>query len=353
MTKGIEELIAELLCTEARESPLIGRYSEVEALVLPRNGQFSVVMSAHDNQHRRRVILKVLSPSADAYRSACFVREAKVSEALVGRDHIIQLAGGIEKMTIPLAHPATGLIIPFPVQFFALERARESFTAYLFGGSRPKPVFRRLELLRDVVKGVARLHRAGYCHRDLKPDNILIFSRGVAKVADLGTCRLLTGVDPISSSYVMPVGDLMYAAPEMFFAAGLDSKNFVAADWFSVGAMIFEAITGQLLYVAIGLRNPMEIVRRLGAVADLKEFEKRVVGTAGRYPIPGTNEFSEPWLVPLSSGTHGAISSLVRDLCNFNYQSRLIDFDSILRRLDAAIIRSRRDHFTHGRKGVV
>jgi serine/threonine protein kinase len=353
VTKSPAEIIAELLCKEAAIAPLTGRYSRVESLAVPHPGAFSIVLSAHDDLRRQSVILKVLSPSADPYRSDCFRREVQVSEALVGRDHIIQLTGGLEQLSIPLAHAATGMIIPFPVQFFALERARETFTGYLFGGSRIKPVYRRLLVLRDVVKGVARLHRTGYCHRDIKPDNVLLFSRGVAKIADLGTCRLWSGLDPIATNYIMPVGDLMYAAPEMFFAAGLDADNFIAADWFSVGAMMFEAVTGQLLYVAIGLRNRKEIVQSLGAVADIKEYEKRVERTAGRYPIPRTNEFSEPWLSPLSSGTHGAISSLIRDLCNFKYKARLRDFDAILRRLDAAIIRSRRDVEKRARRGVI
>jgi serine/threonine protein kinase len=343
MTKSGEELVAELLCTEAKATPLVGRYGDVQTLATAHDGAFSIVLSATDIRSRKRVVLKVLSPYADPYRSACFAREVAVSEAFLGREHIIQLTGGVEESTILLEHPATGLVIPLKVRFFALERARETFTEYLFGGTRVKAAYRRLEILRDIVKGVARLHRSGYCHRDLKPDNILLFSHGIAKVADLGTCRMHSGADPIATNYLMPVGDLMYAAPEMFFAAGIDASNFIAADWFSVGAIIFEAITGQLLYVAIGLRNPNEIVRRLGAVADLKEYERRVVGSAGRYPIPRTSEFNEPWLEPLSSGTHGAISALIRDLCNFNYKARLQDFNSVLRRLDAAIIRSRRD----------
>jgi serine/threonine protein kinase len=344
VTKSYEEVILDLVCSEAKNSPLADRYADVEILNVPRPGAFSLILRARDSRTGTHVVLKLLNPSADEYRSACFRREAKVAEDLIGRENIIQLAGGIEEVTIVLDHTPAGMKIPFTVQFFALEIARETLTAYLLGGRRPRPVYRRLEVLRDVVKGVARLHRIGYCHRDLKPDNILLFARGVAKVADLGTCRLHSGLDPILSGYHMPVGDLMYAAPEMFFAAGLNAHNFIGADWFSVGAMIFEAVTGQLLYVAIGLRNPNEIIRRLGVVADLKEYERRVTSTAGKYPVPGTNEFSEPWLEQLSAPTHAAITSLIRDLCDFNYQKRLVDFPSILRRLDAAIMRARRDH---------
>ena len=343
MAKTQDEIVAEILCTEAAVAPLVGRYSDVRPLGNARPGAFSVVLEATDERSKKRVVLKLQSPTADAYRRACFEREAKVSEVLVGQDNIIQLAGGVEEITILLTH-AGGTILPYPVRFFALERGRETLTDFFLGGRKLKTVHRRLGLIRDVVKGVARLHRRGYCHRDLKPDNILIFSGGVAKVADLGTCRLHSGTDPIATNYHFPVGDLMYAAPEMFFAGGMDPSNFITADWFSVGAMMFEAITGQLLYVAIGLRNPNEIIRRLDAVADLKEYDRRVAGASGRYPIPGTDEFSEPWLSSLKRATHGSISSLIRDLCNFDYKSRLKDFNRILRRLDIAIIRSRKDY---------
>ena len=340
MANTVEEAVVEVICAEARCAPLAGRYSEVEAFA---KGSFSMVLRAHDDRTGKRVVLKFLSPMASQYRAACFVREEKVSSALVGRENVIQLTGGMEELVATLDHAPSGSKVPLRLQYFALEEARETLTAALFGGKRPRSVHRRLERMRDVVKGVARLHRIGYCHRDLKPDNIFICAKGVAKVADLGTCRLHSGTDPIATNYHMPVGDLMYAAPEMFFAGGLDPTKFIGADWFSVGSMIFEAVTGQVLYVAIGLRDPKEIISRLGAVADLREYDKRVERTAGRYPIPGTNEFSEPWLSSISASTHHSISGLVRDLCNFNYRERLVGFETILRRLDIAIIRARRD----------
>src|SRR6185437_14983992 len=94
---------------------------------------------------------------------------------------------------------------------------------------RPRSLVRRLSVVRDVVKGVARLHRSGYCHRDLKPDNILLCARGVAKVGDLGTSRRHAGGDELSGAYHSPVGQLMYAAPEMYAGGGMNPALYVGA----------------------------------------------------------------------------------------------------------------------------
>lgn len=342
MSKTRDEAFADIVMGRATATAVGGRYDQLKILSIA--GYTSVVFSARDTRDNQSVVLKFLKPWSDGYRTACFKREAQVGEQLLKRENIIQLVGAHSTFTIELVDKITGSTIPFPCEYFALERAGTSFTNFLFGHSRPRALYRRAEIMRDVVKGVNRLHNAGYCHRDLKPDNVLLFGRGIAKIADLGTCRLHSGVDPISADYVMPMGDLNYAAPEMFNGGGEIPELYLTADWFSVGAMLFEAVTGQNLYVAIGLRGPREIVNALAVGRDLKEYTKRVSEIAGRYPVPTTLDFShEPWLVPLTDATHSRLTSLIRDLCHFDYKRRLTDFTSILRRLDLVIYYSRSD----------
>jgi serine/threonine protein kinase len=289
-------------------------------------------------------VLKFMNPRTnDAYRAACFEREVAVSERLAGKDNIIQLAGGLATLDVPLTS-ALGVTVPYTLRFFALERARESFEAFLLRHHRPRAVYRRLEKMLDVAKGVGRLHRAGYCHRDLKPDNILLFSRGLAKVADLGTCRLHSGVDQLQPTYFAPAGHMMYAAPEMFAGGGMNPSLYIGADWFGVGAIMFEALVGQNLYTAIGLRSPGEIKAALAAASDLRQYLQQIGRAVGDYPIPAIGDFSEPWLEPLRHGTERILTSLTRDLCHFDPNRRLVDFGSIVRRLQIAVLHSRRDH---------
>lgn len=335
-----DDTFSRIVLGHAAASPIGGRYSDL--YVLSTGGQFSVVFAALDERTGKPVVLKFLKPGMDAYRTACFKREAEAAERVVGSRHVIQIAGARDTLSIELTHAATGLPLPFPCQYFALERAKGTFSGFLFAHARPRALFRRLEVMRDVVRGVNRLHTIGFCHRDLKPDNILIFPRGLAKVGDLGTCRLHSGIDPIALDYLYPPGDCNYAAPETFNGAGRDPALYIPGDWFGVGAILFEAITGQNLYVAIGLRGPDEILNALAIAPTLGEYTKRVSEIAGHYPVPSTMDFAgEPWLAHASNATHGVVTALLRDLCHFDYRRRLVNFDTILRRLDISISRAR------------
>ena len=206
------------------------------------------------------------------------------------------------------------MVFPIQCRLFAMEKGRETFTSYLLHPRHPRAVYRRLEILREVAKGVGRLHRSGYCHRDLKPDNILRCHADEVKIADLGTCRLHSGVDPIATDYSLPAGDMLYSAPEMFASGALMPELYVGADWFSFGAILFEALTGQNLYVGIGLRDPYEIKHTIAAAADMAGYMRQVGTAVGLYPVPAISDYRERWLEPLSDGTLAGLTRLVRDL---------------------------------------
>ncbi len=95
--------------------------------------------------------------------------------------------------------------------------------------------------LRQLVEGVAALHEAGHLHRDLKPSNVLV-ERGTRRlvVLDFG---LVTPLDRRRAVHEPGFsGTLEYMAPEQ--ADGEDPLP--ASDWYSVGVILFEALTGQL-----------------------------------------------------------------------------------------------------------
>lgn len=91
--------------------------------------------------------------------------------------------------------------------------------------------------LRDLVDGVRAIHRAGKLHRDLKPANVLVCS-GRAVILDFGLVRASGGAG--RSSEVLGAGTPAYMAPEQIDAGGA----VTASDWYAVGAMIYEALTG-------------------------------------------------------------------------------------------------------------
>ena len=92
--------------------------------------------------------------------------------------------------------------------------------------------------LRQLAAGLLALHDAGKVHRDVKPSNILVTSEGHVKLLDFGVVAELAR-DPEPDEVV---GTIRYMAPEQ----ALGVAPTPAADWYSVGVVLFQALTGKL-----------------------------------------------------------------------------------------------------------
>ena len=97
-------------------------------------------------------------------------------------------------------------------------------------------------LLAKVAHAVAYAHDAGILHRDLKPGNILLDARGEPLVSDFGLAKWIDASSDLTRSLAI-FGTPGYIAPEQ--AEGPAAALTPAADVYSLGAILFDLLTGQ------------------------------------------------------------------------------------------------------------
>lgn len=132
-----------------------------------------------------------------------------------------------------------------------------------------------LAMFAQIADAIAHAHRRGVLHRDLKPSNVLIMRRDdgsdAAKVLDFGLSRMLGASRNMTATEGF-VGTPAYASPEQASARWQDVDT--RSDIFSLGVMLYQALTGTLPFAAediatllseITHREPMRPSRVAGA----------------------------------------------------------------------------------------
>lgn len=108
----------------------------------------------------------------------------------------------------------------------------------------PKPGMDAVRrIVKQVVAGLRAFQRADMVHQDIKPENIMIDSKGCVKILDFGTV-LIAGADELISPLdkSVPQGSVNYVAPEYL----MGEVGTFKSDLFSLAVVVYEMLTGAL-----------------------------------------------------------------------------------------------------------
>lgn len=127
---------------------------------------------------------------------------------------------------------------------------------------RADPTFREgVTIVLKVARAVQYAHDHGILHRDLKPTNILIDSTGEPHLTDFGLAKILEEDQKESGTGTMAIlGTPAYMAPEQAGGGSRDAST--RGDVYSLGAVLYEILTGQPPFAAPTALATLEMVRR-------------------------------------------------------------------------------------------
>ncbi len=325
------------------ETLLDGRFSNIIRIDHNGgNGHFSLLFIADDQDTGEKVALKFFDPTRyDADRVARFEREGDILSRFIDEPYVINCVnGGVKVFNKTVVDQASGLQIPLPLKYIAMELATSSVEDFIYGSTPPPPLM-LLKCFKEMVKAVFRFHTKQVCHRDLKPSNFLICNNQV-KLSDLGTAKCMNGTMPdIASRYINPVGDMRYCGPELFMSVGIADELVFRSDLFALGAILFEMFTFVLLTPTLYNRNFMGKISQMNAILAGMNPKDRLFTFRGSIGSL-TAQVSYPDIFAYNNTVPKCIkitlNRLYKKLAHINPEERPYNSTSIHRSIDICIL---------------
>jgi len=216
------------------------------------SGGMGEVFKAEDTRLGRTVALKILPESANDNLNAKrrFLKEAQAASALnhphIVTIHAIEEAGGID--------------------FIVMEFIEGETLKTIIERDGALPLANLLEIGIQVSDALGAAHEIGLIHRDVKSANILVNSRGRAKVLDFGLAKIVRtiadGVDGEALTLMnltdegTVLGTAFYMSPEQTRGETLDTRS----DIFSLGCVLYEAATRSLPFTGPSVLSVMHAI---------------------------------------------------------------------------------------------
>ncbi len=203
---------------------LDGRY-QIEAR-LARGGMATIYL-ATDLRLDRTVAVKVMHPALadDAGFVSRFQREAR-SAARLAHNHVVAVHDqGSDDGCVYLV-----------MEYVAGRTLRDVVREH-----GPLDPAQALALLDPVLEALGAAHAAGFVHRDVKPENVLISDDGRVKVADFGLARAVSS-QTTGTTQGMLIGTVAYLSPEQVERGIADIRS----DVYGAGILLYELLTAQV-----------------------------------------------------------------------------------------------------------
>jgi len=232
----------------------LGHYDIVAEL---GRGGMGVVYKGYEASLNRYVAIKVLADSLahDEAVKERFLREAR-SMAALNDPHIIQIyfIGEDEGQT-----------------YFVMEFVEGESLGSMLKRDHKLTVEQSAKVIQQTALGLATAHDRGVVHRDIKPGNLMISSRGAIKIADFGIALSNQDLSKKLTTTGEFVGTPGYLSPEVCLGKPVDQRS----DIFSLGIVLFEMLTGKMPFndeSPLGLM--LEVVK--AQIPDVRELNKDV-----------------------------------------------------------------------------
>jgi serine/threonine protein kinase len=186
-----------------------------------------------------------------------FIRECNISLQLK-HENIVETYGYNHKLKIG---------------YIFMELCETNLLTYLFKTPNLKKTT-KLNILKQICKGMIYLHSHQIIHRDLKPGNILL-KDGIIKIADFGTSKIIS-----NKSNNTLCGTPMYVAPELIAYGGTNQPNKInppLLDVYSFGIVIWTIFKQELpfrdLIIESGEWGLMKLIVDKGLRPDIEKLE--------------------------------------------------------------------------------
>jgi serine/threonine-protein kinase len=258
-----------LLTVTGGERPTLGRYEVIKQL---GKGAMGIVYMGQDPRINRTTAIKTFRFSQDFEAEEAeklkhkFFREAE-SAGTLSHPNIVTIYDAGEEHD--LAYIAMEFLDGDDFQKYTKKKSL-------------LPMRKVIDYVADIAEGLDYAHEKGVVHRDIKPANIMLLKNGVVKITDFGIARI-SSTSQTQTGVVK--GTPHYMSPEQISGKKVDGRS----DIFSLGAMLFQLLTGELpfrgdspaalMHQIMNVRHPdprkinPRIIKPLVAIID-KSLEK-------------------------------------------------------------------------------